>query len=1090
MAKHDSNIESIYPLSPMQQDMLFHTLLEPNSGVSFNQKTCVLTGSLQQEAWICAWQRVVERHQPLRTLFVWEGQSKPLQVVRRQVTLPCQELDWSGLSAKEQTARLEEFLRIDRKRGFDLGQAPLMRLTLIRLSECSYQFIWSYHHILMDGWSSYLVLKEVLAVYEAISQGRDCELEPPRPYQAYINWLQGQDFSKAEGFWRVALKGFGVPTPLWVSRADEGRADQDHEVAEQLSKPSSPLVTALGAVGRQHGLTLGTIVHGAWALLLSRYHGEDDVIFGSTVSCRPPELSGIDSTVGLFINTLLIRACVSPQESVLTWLKKFQTQLVELQEYAHTPLVDVKGWSEVRGDRSLFESVVDVTNFPVDASLWDQQHSLKISDRQAFERTSYPLFIFVIPREELTIRIQYDARLFDAAAIIRMLGHFNTLLEGIVSNPEQRLSDLSLLTRAERQQLIVDWNRADVEYPSYRCLHELIADQVDRTPDAVAVVFEDKCLTYRQLDERANQLARYLQKLGVGPETLVGICVERSLELVVGLLGILKAGGAFVPLDPDYPGDRLAFMLQDAAVRVLLTQAHLTASLPAHQSRIVQLDSDWPSIAEESRDGLRNAVTAEQLAYMIYTSGSTGTPKGVMIEHGGLVQHCVDCRGVYGLTSRDRVLQFASLSFDTAIEEILPSLVSGASVVLREPAVWLPSEFRQKLAELGLTVIQLTPAYWHQLAETWANAIEPISAHQLRLVIIGGDIMSAKTLQLWRQTPFNNVRLLNTYGPTETIITATSFEIPMADRRQAMLERIPIGRPLGNRQIYVLDHWCRPAPVGVPGELHIGGTALARGYHNRPELTAEKFIADPFSRRAGARLYRTGDLVRYLTDGNIEFLGRVDQQVKIRGFRIELGEIESILGRYASVREALVVAVEDEKQDKRLVAYLVAKEPAPPSVSELRAFLKKKLPEYMVPSTFVILERFPLTSNGKVDREALPAPEVNQIEIESYAAPTTDSELAMCRIWCEMLNLRHVGVRDNFFDLGGHSLAAIRVIGRINQMLNVELSMRDVFNNPTIEALAAMVDQEKSMEALLRREIEDLTDAEVEAEFSARAGSF
>ena len=535
-------------------------------------------------------------------------------------------------------------------------------------------------------------------------------------------------------------------------------------------------------------------MHGAWALLLSRYSGEDDVVFGSTVSCRPPELSGIDSAVGLFINTLVIRANVSPQESVLTWLKKLQSQLVGLQEYAYTPLVDVKGWSEVRG-RPLFNSLVDVTNYPVDASLWDQQRSLKISDRQVFERTSYPLFMIVIPREELTIRIQYDARQFDATAVIRMLGHFNTLLEGIVSNPEQRLSDLPLLTSAERQQLIGDWNRADVGYANHRCLHELIAEQVERTPETVAVVFNNKRLTYRQLDERANQLAHYLQKLGVGPNTLVGICVQRSLELVVGLLGILKAGGAFVPLDPDYPRDRLAFMLKDAAVRVLLTQAHLTASLPSHQTRIVQLDSDWARIAEESRTSVRNTAMADQLAYMIYTSGSTGIPKGVMIEHGGLVQHCVECGKAYGLTSEDRVLQFASLSFDTAIEEILPSLVSGASVVLREAAVWLPSEFQQKLAELGITVIQLTPAYWHQLAEAWANAIEPISVHQLRLVIIGGDVISAKTLHLWRQTPLNGVRLLNTYGPTETVITATSFEIPVADGRHAPLERNPYWPP-------------------------------------------------------------------------------------------------------------------------------------------------------------------------------------------------------------------------------------------------------------------------------------------------------
>ena len=692
--------------------------------------------------------------------------------------------------------------------------------------------------------------------------------------------------------------------------------------------------------------------------------------------------------------------------------------------------------------------------------------------------------------DDIDLEMEYSTDLFDEARIERMVGHLRTLLEGAVANPEQQLADLPLLTSAERHQLLAEWNRTEVAYPNDRCLHELIEEQVERTPDAVAVAFEDKQLTYRQLDERANQLARYLQRLGVGPDTLVGICVERSLEMVVGLLGILKAGGAFVPMDPEYPEKRLAFIVEDGGMDVLLTQAHLAESLPARHARIVRLDTDWPAIAAESPSRARSAVTAGHLAYMIYTSGSTGAPKGVLVEHGPLVQHCVECREFYGLTSNDRVLQFASLSFDAAIEQILPPLLSGARVALREAMVWTPGEFQRKLAELGLTVINLPPAYWRQLAEGWANSVEPISVHQLRLVIIGGDAMTAQTLQLWRQTPLNSVRLLNAYGPTETVVTATSFEIPACGRGQAPLERIPIGRPRGARQIYLLDRWGQPAPVGVAGELHIGGTALARGYHNRRELTAEKFVADPFSDSAGARLYRTGDLARYLADGNIEFLGRVDQQVKIRGFRIELGEIESALSQHPAVRETLVVAREDEAQEKRLVAYVLAKGKVEPSAGELRGFLKEKLPEYMVPSAFVTLDCFPLTPNGKVDRRALPKPDL-QSNPAGFVPPASATEKTLANIWSEVLRIKQVGRHDNFFELGGHSLLGTQVISRIRKLFGVEMGLRSLYDTMTVAAMAEAIakvkfEQDISVETLLHQEIEGLNDAEVDAELARR----
>ncbi len=531
--------------------------------------------------------------------------------------------------------------------------------------------------------------------------------------------------------------------------------------------------------------------------------------------------------------------------------------------------------------------------------------------------------------------------------------------------------------------------------------------------------------------------------------------------MVVALYGILKAGGAYVPIDPEYPSDRVAFMLDDAGVSVLLTQGHLVGRLPPHQAKVVCLDSAWEKIACETEAKPADTISATNLAYMIYTSGSTGRPKGVLVENGALLQHCLECREFYGLSTKDRVLQFASISFDVAIEQLLPPLLSGATVVLRDRTIWTPAEFQTNLKRLGLTVVDISPAYWHQLAQAWVSSTEPISAHQLRLVIIGGDDMPVQTLKLWQRTPLNAVRLLNAYGPTEAVMTATSYEIPACRPRQGSPRRIPIGRPRCGREIYVLDRWGQPVPVGVAGELHIGGTVLARGYHNRKELTAEKFIPDPFTKREGARLYRTGDLARYLADGNIEFLGRMDQQVKIRGFRIELGEIESVLAGHPGVREAVALVREDVPGDKRLVAYVVTKTPAP-TVIELRECLKKQVPDYMVPSALIILERFPVTPNGKVDRKALPVPEILAGQAAGgYVSPRTPVEVALARIWEEMLGLEQVGTHDDFFDLGGHSLLAAQLADRIQKSLRRPVALATIFRAPTIAALARHFESEQ-----------------------------
>jgi surfactin family lipopeptide synthetase C len=1056
---NSKNIETAYPLSPMQQGMLFHTLYAPESGTYFQQLSCTLKGELNVGAFQQAWQQVVDRHPIWRTAFVWDNIEKPLQVVVRQAKVPCSQQDWRGLSSVEQQEQLQAFLRADRKQGFQLSKAPLMRIALIQMDEETYQFIWSHHHLLLDGWSLSLVFKEVFAFYEAFRRGQNLQLKPCRPYQDYIAWLQQQDLTKTEAFWRQVLQGFTAPTPLEVDKASEGLSKQGESYAEQQIELSAATTGALQSLARQHQLTLNTLVQGAWTLLLSRYSGQEDVVFGVTVSGRPATLAGVESMVGLFINTLPVRVQVSPRAYLLPWLKQLQAQQVELRQYEYSSLIQVQGWSEVPRGLPLFESIVVFENYPLDASLRESGSSLELCNIQSVELTNYPLTVVAWPGRELLLQIGYDCHRFDAATITRMLGHLQTLLEGIVAHPEQQLEGLPLLTQEERQQLLVEWNETQADYQQDKCIHQLFEAQVEQTPEVVAVMFEGQQLTYRELNCRANQVANYLCSLGIGPDTLVGICVERSLEMVVGLLGILKAGGAYVPLDPAYPQERVALMLADAQVPVLLTQERLLDRLPENNAQVVCLDRDWADIQILPNQNLQTAsYHPAQLAYVIYTSGSTGKPKGVAIEQRSLVNYAQTAIAEYGLQECDRILQFSSISFDAAIEEIFPTLIFGATLVLRTD-VMLTSvpAFLQSCAAWQITILDLPTAFWHQLTAELSHP-DTVLPPFLRLVIIGGEKALPAQLQVWQQNVGQNVRLFNSYGPTETTVVATVCDLTS----QPELTEIPIGRPIKNTQTYILDRYMQPVPIGVTGELYIGGAGVARGYLNHPELTAEKFIPNPFSNAPGGRLFKTGDQARYLSDGNIEYLGRLDNQVKMRGFRIELEEIELALLPHPAVREVVVLAREDVSGDRRLVAYVVPQPEQKPSTSDLRYFLQERLPNYMLPSIFMLLEALPLLPNGKLDRRSLPAPDNLQPELAAtYVAPQTELERTIATIWQEVLQITKVGLYDNFFDLGGHSLLMIQVHSKLRQILNRDLSMIEMFKYPTVNSFAKYLSQEK-----------------------------
>ncbi|HEX8145220.1 MAG TPA: amino acid adenylation domain-containing protein, partial [Pyrinomonadaceae bacterium] len=922
----NKNIEAIYPLTPLQQGMLFHTLLESETGVYVQQLSCTLHGALDTEALERAWQRVVERHSVLRTAFIWEELKQSLQVVGRKVNLPLEQQDWRELSRDEQEQRLEAFLQQERRTGFKLSKSPLMRLNLIRTAADVHQFVLTYHHLLLDGWSLPILLKEVFSFYEAFRRGQDLHLKQTRPYVDYINWLQQQDETKAEGFWRATLKGFLSPTPLGEKPlATASQASREEAYSAEKTHLSRALTASLQALARQHQLTMSTLVQGAWAVLLARYSGQRDVLFGATTSGRPATLAGAEAMVGLFINTLPVRVEVNSEKEVVAWLKQLQHELVEMREHEHSALIQIHGWSEVPRGLPLFDSILVFQNYPLEESLPEQVGSLSIRGIRTFDQTNYALTLAVTPGAQMSLELAYDCRRFDAATIRRLLGHLQTVLEGMAANPERKLARLPLLTPAEEQQL-AQWNRTQKNYPLEKCLHELFEAQAASTPLAIAARCEGRQLTYGELNGRANQLANYLRRLGVGADVLVGICAERSLDFVVGMLGVFKAGGAYVPLDPAYPKERLSFLLENSRVTILLTQQRLLDALPEHGATVVCLDADWAHVAHESEATLESVVVPANLAYVIYTSGSTGLPKGAMIEHRSMLNHLFIKAETLGLSSGDVVAQTASQCFDISVWQMLSVLLAGGRVEIFPDEVahdpWLLAE---RVTQTGVTVLESVPSFLRILVEQGAGrAGEGQGAGvwgSLRWMLATGEALPPQLCRQWLES-YPSIPLVNAYGPTECgddVTQAVIIESPGED-----VARMPIGRALSNLQLYVLDAEMRELPVGCSGELYVGGVGVGRGYLRDGGRTAERFVPDAFGGAEGARLYRTGDVVRRREDGELEYLGRVDEQVKVRGNRIELGEVEAALEGLEEVREA-VALVWDEAGGSRLVAYVVPK---------------------------------------------------------------------------------------------------------------------------------------------------------------------
>ncbi len=1040
------------PLSFAQRRLWFLDQYEPNNSFYNVTSASRMLGSLKLDALQQTLNAIVARHETLRTTFsLVRGES--VQVIAETRDQALQVFDLKPLSDNLREAEAKRLAEVESRRPFDLSKGPLLRVSLIQLGAEDHILVITMHHIISDGWSIGILWRELASLYGSFVQGSEANL-PTLPIQ-YADfalwqkeWLQGKTLEEQLAYWKQRMAG---ATPLLELPVDRPRPSvQSHHGQQKRFVLSRELTAELDRLSQREGVTLFMTLLAAFKLLLAKYSLQDDIVVGSPIANR--NRMEIEDLIGFFVNTLVLRTDLSGNPSFCELLRRVKDTCLQAyanQEFPFERLVEELNPPRVLGTSPLFQVMFSLQNAPEHVSgLPEIQTTPLCLDT---DTAKFDLSLGLNEASDgLTGVFEHNSDLFDATTITRMLGHYKTLLEGIVAEPDQNIATLPLLTPQERHQLLIEWNDTEADYPADKSIHQLVEEQAERTPDAVAVVYANRGLTYRDLNAKANQLAHYLKKLGVAPDVLVGICVERSLEMILGLLGILKAGGAYVPLDPGYPRDRLKFMLEDSGASLLLTQQRLVESLPTHNSKVFCLDTDWEEVIRESEENLSVQTTADNLAYVIYTSGSTGNPKGVEISHKALCNHMHWMQARFPLTIRDRVLQKTPFSFDASVWEFFAPLSLGSQLILAKPGGHQDVGYLIELiTEKQVTILQLVPSLLRLLLR--APALE--NCRSLRRVFCGGELLSSELQR--RFFVRLGVELCNLYGPTEACIDATFH----TSKELETYSTVPIGRPIGNTQVYILDQQRNPVPVGVTGELYIGGDGLARGYLNRPELTAEKFIANPFSTQPHARLYKTGDLARYLADGNIEFLGRIDDQVKIRGFRIELGEIGSVLDQHPAVREAVVLAGEDSSGEKRLIAYVVANQQPSPATNQLRSYLKEKLPDYMVPSAFVFLDKLPLTSNGKVDRKALPAPDQSRPELEeSYVTPRTPVEEVVASIWSEVLNLENVGIHDNFFDLGGHSLVAARVVSRIMVIFQIELPLRTLFEMPTVANLSEHIE--------------------------------
>jgi len=1113
------NIENILALTPMQEGMLFHYLKDPESDIYFEQLSLEISGKIDIKCFERAWNFVIQTNEMLRTVFRWEKVEKPVQIILKEHRLQLGYIEFSGKTSTENQKLMERLKSRDRNQKFNLHEVPF-RITLCKIQEKKYIMIISNHHILYDGWSSGIILKEFFTAYDGLSNGKDLikAVNNGSHFNEFVKWMQERDIRKQERFWRNYLEGFDTQRDLSIKKKRKGKEPTKTKKI-QISFPED-MKRELEYFVKKHKLTLASLLYSAWGILLQKYNNTDDVVFGTTVSGRSAKVQGIEEMVGLFINTLPLRIKSNPDEKIEDLLYKIDHSLQQREVYEVTSLVNIKEFSELNNNDELFDTIVVIENYPLDTRLRQARGKLSVDSYSMIEMTHYDLTIGITIFEEIEVSFIYNEGVFEGWSIENMSGHFWSIVKDMIKNPDKKISHIEFISEDEKKRLLFGFNNTDADYPKDKTVHQLFEEQVEKTSDRVAVIGMGHgawgmegtetleklhAITYNELNKKSVQLSYILREKGVEPGTIVGLMAERSIEMVVGIMAILKAGGAYIPIDPNYPENRIKYILADSSIGILLTTRNFSQGT-TYEKEVIYLE-DYKKLAMRPEEQLatRNpqlVTSPKNLAYVIYTSGSTGRPKGVLVEQGSLVNAIYWRKKEYNLGTTDKVLQLFSFSFDGFVTSFFTPIVSGSAVIM------LTDEESRDIFRIKEVIISRKITHFICVPSLYASLLQlcsSIELSSLRMVTLAGEPIKPAIVEKSKKLN-SQLEVINEYGATENTVVATICR----DVRPGMVPGrafvIPIGKPVANTKIFILDLDDHIAPVAIPGQLCIAGKGVARGYLNRPELTTEKFNQDyqddqddqdENEKEKGVEkksstslplypstpLYRTGDLARWLQDGNIEFLGRIDHQVKIRGFRIELGEIENQLLNHEDIKEAVVISRKEKNRETYLCAYIVPRAVGAFDFSRLSHYLQQKLPDYMVPAHFVSLTEIPLTVTGKVDRKSLPQPEI--ASPEKYIEPRNEVEKTLVGIWSEVLGIEKeiIGIDANFFRLGGHSLKATTLAARIHKILNVKVPLSEVFQLSTIRKLSEYIngaanDKYTSIEAAIEKKYYALSSAQ------------
>ena len=1042
----------LYSLTSLQKSIVLASLRAPRSGAYVLQDVCELTEDLDAELLERAWRQVAQRHAALRTSVIL-AENKFLQRVHANPLIPWLTLDWSGIAPDHRQQTLAEFLRQDWERGFTFDDGVPMRFTLIRSSERSHTLIWTIHHALLDGRSLAIVWQEWFGIYDALRREEELRLDHPKDFRDHVDWVQQQDLNRAEQFWKEYFAGISQTTDYVIDRVRPARASYTEGAGKERVQLSEELTGEIDSFARRHEITVNTMVQGAWALLLARYSDRSDIVFGTTRSGRRSSVEDTAGMVGVVINTLPFRIAVPAHLPLLSWLKQIREQWIAMREFEHTPLEKIWEWSGLPPGMPPFDTLLVYEHEPLSETMRKLGGNWQHRSITRTQRTDSPLTLAAYGRPLLTLEIVYGLSRFGRECVRAMTGHLSTLLQSFVAHPDRPLAELKMLTEHEERWLLDDVNHTQTPYPRDVCVHRLFELQAARIPAHAALDAPGGTVSYQELNQRTNRLAQFLREKGAQPEDFIAVCMDRSPEAVIAVLGVVKAGAAFLPLDPRLPEARLTPMLEDAHPKFVLTDDASFSKLISYGSSVLNLGQLESDMARCSEENLPEIAVPANAAYAIYTSGSTGKPKAVVITHQSLVSYVLAAACVYGIPDSDRRIQFGWMGSDFFVAEVFNHLCAGATLVFcLDRQGNSVTEFLQLLDQQRITITGMPSSWWHQWVALFSQTgfTRP---HSLRAVITGMEQVNPAALQTWKREVGTSIRWFNAYGPTETTCTSTIYEAGSSEWEGEQF--VPIGKPVANTRTYVLDRERNPVPVGIPGELYIGGVGVARGYLNSPELTAQRFLRDPFSADPTSRLYRTGDQVFYLPDGNLVFLGRLDRQVKIRGFRVELDEIEAVLARHPSVRECAVI-VQGQESQQRLIAYLSARGEADPG--QLRRHVSAHLPSHMLPAAFVILASMPHTSGGKIDRQSLPAFEPELLgPDQQFQVPATATEKRLAALWQQALGVPVTDTTANFFELGGDSLRAAQLIVLIQEQFGRELAFATLLRAPTVARIAAIL---------------------------------